>query len=73
MLRQSLEKIKVLSGLLPICASCKKIRDDTGYWSQVEIYIAQHSDAQFTHGICPDCAKRLYPQLFEKESGEKPK
>jgi hypothetical protein len=72
MLRQSIEKIKVLSGLLPICASCKKIRDDKGYWSQVEIYIAQHSDAQFTHGICPDCAKRLYPQLFERINGEKP-
>jgi hypothetical protein len=73
MLRRSLEKIKVLSGLLPICASCKKVRDDKGYWSQVETYIEQHSDAQFTHGLCPDCAKRMYPQLFERVYGEKPK
>jgi hypothetical protein len=73
MLRQSIEKIRVLSGLLPICASCKKIRDDKGYWSQVETYIERHSDAQFTHGICPDCAQRMYPQLFERTSGEKPK
>lgn len=73
MLRRSIEKIKVLSGLLPICASCKKIRDDKGYWSQVETYIEQHSDAQFSHGLCPDCAKLLYPHLYEKAQGGKPK
>jgi hypothetical protein len=55
--------VKSLSGLLPICASCKKIRDDKGYWSQVESYIQKHSDATFTHGICPDCVKKLYPDL----------
>jgi hypothetical protein len=64
MLRQSIEKITVLSGLLPMCASCKKIRDDKGYWSQVETYITRHSDARFSHGLCPECAKRLYPEIF---------
>ena len=59
----ALAKIKVLSGMLPICASCKKIRDDKGYWNQMEAYIRDHSEAEFTHGICPDCAKRLYPEL----------
>lgn len=60
-LREALDKVKTLSGLLPICANCKKIRDDQGYWHQVEIFIREHSAAQFTHGICPDCAKELYP------------
>lgn len=59
-LSEALEQIKTLSGLLPICASCKKIRDDKGYWNQIEIYIQKHSNAQFSHGICPDCAKKLY-------------
>ena len=62
-LMKALKEIKTLSGLLPICASCKKIRDDKGYWNQMEGYIQQHSDAQFSHGICPDCAKILYPYL----------
>jgi hypothetical protein len=53
--------IKQLDGLLPICASCKKIRDDKGYWSEVETYIHEHTEADFSHGICPDCAKKLYP------------
>ena len=57
----SLAEIKVLSGLLPICASCKKIRDDKGYWNQIESYIRSHSQAEFSHGLCPDCARRLYP------------
>lgn len=61
-LRQALANVKSLSGLLPICASCKKIRDDKGYWSQVESYVQAHSEATFTHGICPDCMKRLYPE-----------
>lgn len=56
--------LKVLRGLLPICASCKKIRDDGGYWNQLESYISDHSDATFSHGICPDCAARLYPDLM---------
>jgi PAS domain S-box-containing protein len=63
-LRTALNRVKTLSGLLPICAGCKKIRDDKGYWSQVETYVERHSDAHFTHGLCPDCAQRLYPELF---------
>ena len=64
-LQEALEKVKVLSGLLPICASCKDIRDDRGYWKQVEVYIQDHSEAAFTHSICPDCTKRLYPKLHK--------
>jgi PAS domain S-box-containing protein len=60
-LQDSLAKIKTLSGMLPICASCKNVRDDKGYWNQIETYIHNHSEAQFTHGICPECAKKLYP------------
>jgi PAS domain S-box-containing protein len=62
-LLKALKEIKTLSGLLPICAACKKIRDDQGYWNQIEGYIQQHSDAQFSHAICPACAKELYPDL----------
>jgi CheY-like chemotaxis protein len=62
-LQKALDEIKTLSGLIPICASCKKMRDDTGYWQAVEQYIGQRSNAQFTHGICPDCIKKLYPDL----------
>lgn len=62
-LRKALSEVKRLSGLLPICASCKKIRDDRGYWNQVEAYIQKHSEAQFTHSVCPECAKKLYPNL----------
>ena len=62
-LLKSLQEIKALSGLLPICASCKKIRDDKGYWNQIEDFIQQRSDAQFSHAICPACAKQLYPEL----------
>ena len=61
--QEAVEKIKTLSGFLPICASCKKIRDDKGYWQQIEDYIAEHSEAEFSHGICPDCAKKLYPEF----------
>jgi hypothetical protein len=64
-LQQALAQVKKLSGLLPICASCKKIRDDRGYWQQIEHYIAEHSEALFTHGLCPECAKKLYPDMFE--------
>ncbi|MBF0525733.1 MAG: PAS domain S-box protein [Deltaproteobacteria bacterium] len=63
-LTQALAEVKTLSGLLPICSSCKKIRDDQGYWNIIESYISRHSDAQFTHGICPDCIKKLYPELY---------
>ncbi len=62
-LSKALKEIKTLSGLLPICASCKNIRDDKGYWTQIEGYIQAHSDAQFSHAICPACAKKLYPDL----------
>jgi PAS domain S-box-containing protein len=54
-------QIKTLSGLLPICAWCKKIRDDSGYWRQLEIYVSEHSEADFSHGICPECAEEVYP------------
>jgi hypothetical protein len=60
-LQAALAEIKTLRGLIPICSSCKKIRDDKGYWSRIEEYIQNHTDAQFSHGICPDCAKILYP------------
>ncbi|WP_222424124.1 hypothetical protein [Desulfamplus magnetovallimortis] len=56
--------IKILSGLLPICSSCKKIRDDKGYWNQLESYIKDHSEADFSHGICPECLKSLYPEQY---------
>jgi PAS domain S-box-containing protein len=62
-LQEALAKVKTLSGLLPICASCKKIRDDSGYWKQIEAYIREHSDATFTHGLCPECVKKLYPDF----------
>jgi hypothetical protein len=52
--------VKVLSGMLPICCSCKKIRDDNGYWEQVEVYVRDHSEAEFSHGICPECMEKLY-------------
>lgn len=60
-LEKALEEIKTLKGILPICSSCKKIRDDKGYWQQIESYISDHSDAEFTHSLCPDCIKKLYP------------
>lgn len=66
-LKDALLKIKKLSGLLPICASCKNIRDDKGYWKQIEAYITENSEAEFSHSLCPECAKKIYPQLFEKD------
>jgi hypothetical protein len=62
-LRNSLARVKQLSGLLPICASCKKIRDDSGYWKQLEVYIQDHSEADFTHGLCPDCVGKLLSEI----------
>ncbi len=62
-LKVALDKVKVLSGFLPICASCKKIRDDKGYWNQIEEYIREHSEAEFSHSICPECVEKLYPEL----------
>ncbi|MHB8895070.1 MAG: PAS domain-containing protein [Candidatus Geothermincolia bacterium] len=60
-IQEALSRVRLLSGLLPICSSCKKIRDDQGYWKQIEVYIRDHSEAEFTHGICPECARTLYP------------
>jgi hypothetical protein len=62
-LRKALEKVKTLSGLIPICSHCKKIRDDKGYWNQIEAYIQEHSDALFSHSICKECAKKHYPDF----------
>lgn len=62
-LEKALLEIKTLQCILPICSSCKKIRDDEGYWNQIEAYLRQHSDINFTHSICPDCAARLYPKF----------
>jgi PAS domain S-box-containing protein len=64
-LQTALSQIRKLSGMLPICASCKKIRDDKGYWQQVEAYISTHSDVQFSHSVCPECARKLYPEYYE--------
>jgi PAS domain S-box-containing protein len=64
-LQKALAEIKELRGFLPICSSCKKIRDDEGYWQQVEQYIQDRTDAQFSHSICPDCAKRIYPEFYK--------
>ncbi len=63
-LKKALAEVNTLSGLLPICCECKQIRDDRGYWSKIESYISAHSDAEFSHGICPDCAHKLYPDIF---------
>ncbi len=62
-LKKTLSEVKKLSGLLPICSSCKKIRDDKGYWNQIESYIHHHSEAEFSHSVCPECVKKLYPDL----------
>ncbi len=62
-LQDALSKIKTLSGMLPICSNCKNIRNDKGYWTKIELYLREHSDAEFTHGICPDCTAKLYPDL----------
>lgn len=64
-LNQALKEIKTLSGLVPICANCKKIRDDKGFWTQVETYISKHSNAKFSHSICPDCQKILYGKVYQ--------
>jgi hypothetical protein len=66
LLQDALQDVKVLKGFLPICAQCKNIRDDQGYWNKVEKYISCHSEAIFTHGICPKCANDLYPDLYNE-------
>jgi len=65
-LQDSLAKVKTLSGLLPVCSHCKKIRDDTGYWQQIEAYIKDNSDAEFTHSVCPECAEKFYSIILKK-------
>ena len=60
-LKQTLAQVKTLSGLLPICSYCKRIRDDKGYWNKIESYIHDHSEAEFSHSVCPECAKKYYP------------
>ena len=66
-IQEALSKIKTLSGMLPICANCKKIRDDKGYWNQIEDYVSKHSEAVFSHGVCPDCMRELYPEVKMEE------
>lgn len=68
LLNEALSTVKTLSGLLPICAWCKKIRDDKGYWKSVEKYISTHTGAEFTHGICPECKNNFYTEYMEKNS-----
>jgi len=63
---EAVARVRVLSGMLPICASCKKVRDDKGYWNQIETYIRQHSDTQISHGLCPDCVRKLYPEFSDE-------
>ena|SRR5579871_3418939 len=65
-LRDAMSNVKTLSGLLPICANCKKVRDDKGYWNQIELFIRDHSSANFSHGICPECSQKLYPTLYQQ-------
>lgn len=67
-LQDALKQVKTLSGLIPICSSCKKVRDDAGYWSEVETFISERLDTDFSHGICPDCMKRLYPDYVNKKT-----
>ena len=65
-LESALSEIRVLRGLLPICAACKKVRDDDGVWSEVESYISKRSEAEFTHGMCPDCLRKYYPKYYQR-------
>src|SRR5208283_679122 len=69
-LQEALAKVRHLSGLLPICASCKKIRNDEGFWEQVETYISEHSEVLFSHAICPECGKKLYPEYYDQIWGK---
>lgn len=64
-LEKAIEEIKILRGILPICSKCKKVRDDSGYWNQIEAYIQSRTEAQFSHSICPECARILYPELVD--------
>lgn len=64
-LKAAMANIKTLKGLLPICASCKKIRNDQGYWQKVEVYIEDHSEVAFSHSVCPECARKPYPECYD--------
>lgn len=66
-LRRAMEQVKTLRGIVPICMHCKKIRDDKGYWNQVEVYVRNHTEAEFSHGLCPDCLAEFYPEMGEEE------
>jgi len=70
-LQEALDNVKKLSGLIPICSNCKKIRNDEGYWKQIEGYISEHSEARFSHGICPECAKKIYTEFLKDVPEEK--
>jgi hypothetical protein len=67
-LRKTLSEVKTLKGLLPICAHCKKVRNEKGYWEMVELYVQRHADAQFSHGICEECARKHYPEYCAPEA-----
>ena len=67
-LKQALAEVRTLKGIVPICANCKNVRDDQGYWNRVESYLNEHTEADFTHAVCPDCMKRLYPQFKDDDS-----
>jgi hypothetical protein len=69
-LRHALDEVKTLHGLLPICSHCKKIRDDSGYWQNLESYISEHTGADFSHSLCPNCLEVLYPDFYT--SGNEP-
>ncbi|MBN1574216.1 MAG: response regulator, partial [Deltaproteobacteria bacterium] len=70
-LKEALEKVKTLKGLLPICSHCKKIRDDKGYWEKIEVYIKNHTEVDFTHGICPECMEKKFPQYLNNSKNDK--
>lgn len=70
-LKVSMEQVRTLQGMLPICSHCKKVRDDKGYWNQLEEYISSHSDAQFSHSICPECIEKLYPEFCRNKKGDR--
>ena len=66
-LRATSKRAMTLRGFIPICACCKKIRDDKGYWNEVEAYLEEHSEIEFSHGLCPECQKRMYPDFFNED------
>ena len=70
-LQKAFEEIRTLRGIVPICSRCKKIRDDQGYWSQVEVYVQDHTEAEFSHGVCPECERKLYPG-YDQDIAEAP-